>query len=56
MSLGFMPFLLAHVKNGEEHIYEQNAYLLNEMPQDAWKRFSRMDGMFLTTVDEVGSG
>jgi hypothetical protein len=29
-------------------------YLINEMPQDALKRPSRMDGIFVTTVDEVG--
>jgi hypothetical protein len=37
-------------------VMNKNSYLINEMPQDALKRPSRMDGIFLTTVDEVGSG
>jgi hypothetical protein len=37
MSSQFMPFPLAQVKNGDEHSYEQNSYLIDEMPQDALK-------------------
>ncbi len=46
MSSGFMSLPLAQVRNGEEHSYEQNSYLIiNEMPQDALKRPGRMDGI-----------
>jgi hypothetical protein len=47
MSSGFMPHPLAQVRNGVRNIVMNKIpYLINEMPQDALKRPSRMDGIF----------